>query len=352
MNKLMRLVSVLPGTLLALFLAQSIQAAPNHPLDALDASEITRSTALLRAKGHTDDTTPILSVALEPPEKQAVLAWQPGESLPRLARVVVRRDRINREFIIDLDADEILAIEEIPGPGQPPISFDEIFRAIDIAVGDERMQAGLAKRDITDFDAIFCAPRTGGNFGAPHEQAKRVVNAKRAKTNELPGSCPAKRRTLAKKSSGLGTPATDIIPTLRPTVSPRSVPSCTSASASSASRPRTRLKRTFLWPIKRFTREVARAPVWLATMSWTSLGACTVLPKSLSIATSTSLGKPAKPMRSRVMPAPNSVRLPGRPMRTAIDASAHSSLYGSRAFVISGSSPAEYVKTWSRRSKI
>jgi primary-amine oxidase len=175
MKKLFRLVTVLSGTLLALFLSQSIHAAPNHPLDALDASEITRSTALLRAKGHTDESTPILSVGLEPPEKQAVLDWQPGESLPRLARVVVRRDRINREFIIDLDANEILAIEEIPGPGQPPISFDEVFRAIDIALGNERMQAGLAKRDITDLDAIFCAPRTGGNFGAPVEQTKRVV---------------------------------------------------------------------------------------------------------------------------------------------------------------------------------
>lgn len=175
MKKLIRLRTPAAWTLLLLIPFHSAQAEQNHPLNGLSASEITRSAAILRSKGHTDESTPILSVTLEPPPKSGVLAWETGDSLPRQSRVTVRRDRVNREFIIDLDTDEILTIEEIPGPGQPPISFDEMFRAIDIAVGDERMQAGLAKRDITNLEAIFCAPRTGGNFGAPVEQEKRIV---------------------------------------------------------------------------------------------------------------------------------------------------------------------------------
>lgn len=150
-------------------------SAPQHPLDALEAEEIIQTTAILRVNGHVDDQTPILSLALEAPAKNEVLAWEPDKDFSRQARAVVRRDRINREFIVDLNTNEIASIEEVPGPGQPPIAFDEIFAAIEIAVGNEEMQAGLAKRGITDLDAVFCAPRTGGNFGDTHEQERRVV---------------------------------------------------------------------------------------------------------------------------------------------------------------------------------
>ena len=158
MHNLVRILQ----TLTALFIAQPAFAEPSHPLDALDANEITRSSTILRATGHTDQSTPILSLTLEPPEKSLVLEWRPGKSFSRHSRAVVRRDNVNREFIIDLDSAEIIAVEEIAGPGQPPIAFNEIFLAIEIALGNEKMQAGLAKRGINDLDAVFCAPRTVG----------------------------------------------------------------------------------------------------------------------------------------------------------------------------------------------
>lgn len=150
-------------------------SAPQHPLDALEAAEIIQTTAILRANGHVDDQTPILALAMEPPAKNEVLAWEPDKDFTRQARAIVRRDRINREFIVDLNSNSIASIEEVPGPGQPPIAFDEMFAAIEIAVGNEAMQAGLAKRGITNLDAVFCAPRTGGNFGDIYEQERRVV---------------------------------------------------------------------------------------------------------------------------------------------------------------------------------
>lgn len=167
----------IPATLVLLsFLSlRPAGAAPQHPLDGLDADEIVRAAMILRMAGHTDDTTPILSLVLEPPAKAAVLAWSPGQSFTRAARAIVRRDRVNREIVIDLDADQIAAVEEIPGPGQPPLVLDEVFTAIELTLANETMQAGLAKRGITDFEALFCAPRTGGNFGAPHEQQRRIV---------------------------------------------------------------------------------------------------------------------------------------------------------------------------------
>ena len=146
-----------------------------HPLDALDADEIMQTAALLRAGGHVDDATPILSLTLEPPPKSFVLGWKRGDAFPRTARAVIRKDRVNREFLIDLVDRRIVSTEVVPGPGQPPISFPEIIDSISIGLADTRMQEALAKRGITNLDALFCAPLTGGNFGEEHEQSRRLV---------------------------------------------------------------------------------------------------------------------------------------------------------------------------------
>lgn len=146
-----------------------------HPLDALDASEIAQSVALLRAAGHADNQTPILSLTLDPPPKADVLKWRGGESFSRKAIATIRRDRVTREVLIDLDAGEINSVREIPGPGQPLLVLPEVFAAIEIALSNETMQAGLAKRGVTNLDAVFCGPRTGGNFGEPEQQERRLV---------------------------------------------------------------------------------------------------------------------------------------------------------------------------------
>ena len=146
-----------------------------HPLDALDAVEIVQSTALLRAEGHAGDETPILSLTLEPPPKSEVIGWKPGQPFSRRSVATIRNDRRTQEIVIDLLGGEITSITEIPGPGQPTVVLPEIFDAIEITVTNEKMQAGLAKRGITNLDALFCAPRTAGNFGEPAEQERRLV---------------------------------------------------------------------------------------------------------------------------------------------------------------------------------
>ena len=123
--------------LLFLSMAHSAGAAPQHPLDGLEADEIIRAAAILRDANHTDDSTAILALTLEPPPKSAVLAWSPGQEITRAARATVRRDRINREIVIDLDEGRIASVTEIPGPGQPPLILDELFAAIDATLRNE-----------------------------------------------------------------------------------------------------------------------------------------------------------------------------------------------------------------------
>lgn len=72
MNWWMRISVRTLKMLAAVILAPIVSAAPGHPPDALDANEIARSAAILRDNGHTDSSTPILSLTLEQRDNQAV----------------------------------------------------------------------------------------------------------------------------------------------------------------------------------------------------------------------------------------------------------------------------------------
>lgn len=73
-----------------------------RPLDALDAAEIAQSVALLRAEGHANEQTTILSLTLDLPNKADVLKWTAGESFSRKSIATIRRVGKTQEIVIDL----------------------------------------------------------------------------------------------------------------------------------------------------------------------------------------------------------------------------------------------------------
>jgi primary-amine oxidase len=148
--------------------------AAQHPLDGLDASEITATTAILRQAGHVDDKTLIASLTLQEPPKAAVLAWRAGDPLVRQAKTVLRHDGKTYEAVVDLGSRQVKSHRHVPGV-QPMVTLPEILSAIELTTGDPRMRDGLRKRGITDFGQLFCAPRTAGNFGATDETTRRIV---------------------------------------------------------------------------------------------------------------------------------------------------------------------------------
>jgi primary-amine oxidase len=166
-----------PQVLLAVLLSclpLAAHGAARHPLDALEASEITATTAILKSAGQVDDQTLIASITLEEPPKAEVLAWKPGDAIPRRAKTVLRHRSITAEAVVDLGSGKVTSLTEIPG-AQPFVTLPEVLSAIAITTADPRMQEGLRKRGITDFEKLFCAPRTVGNFGAETERTKRIV---------------------------------------------------------------------------------------------------------------------------------------------------------------------------------
>lgn len=165
-----------PALFIALLPCSSFiaQGAAQHPLDALEASEIIAATAILRAAGHVDEKTLIASLTLQEPAKADVLAWKAGEPIPRKAKVALRRNSATFEAVVDLASGKVLSHQERPG-AQPLITGTEFLSAIQVTINDPRMREGLEKRGITDFEQLFCAPRTAGNFGAEAEKTRRIV---------------------------------------------------------------------------------------------------------------------------------------------------------------------------------
>ena len=157
-----------------LFANHTVGASAPHPLDALDASEIAAAAAILREAGHADKATLFSSITLQEPPKETVLAWRKGKPIPRAASVVLRRDSKTYEAIVDLRKSEIVTFRAVPGV-QPPLVLPELMAAIETALGDARMQEGLRKRGITDFDELCCIPLTVGNFGREDEQSRRLI---------------------------------------------------------------------------------------------------------------------------------------------------------------------------------
>jgi len=163
-----------PLAVLVTLLPFATQATPQHPLDALDAAEITATTTILRGAGQVDDKTLIASISLLEPPKADVLAWKPGNRMPRRAKAVLRRNSTTVEAVVDLAGQKVVSQRDLPG-AQPFATLPEILAAIEATTRDPRMRAGLTKRGITDFEKLFCAPRTVGNYGAAVERTRRIV---------------------------------------------------------------------------------------------------------------------------------------------------------------------------------
>jgi primary-amine oxidase len=160
--------------LVAALVRASGAAGATHPLDPLDAAEITTAVAALRAAGHADDATMFATVTLLEPPKAQVLAWKPGQPIARAAAVTLRRNATTYEARVDLATAKVTSFAAIPG-AQPIISLPEILAATDLSTQDLRIQDGLRKRGITDMSQVFCAPRTIGNFGRPEDSGRRLV---------------------------------------------------------------------------------------------------------------------------------------------------------------------------------
>ncbi len=172
------------GAVRAAFLAASLLVAAfaiptaisAHPLDALSAAEIGTALSVLRAAGHADAATRFPLITLAEPDKEAVLAWHPGQSFARKAFVIARGQRLVYEGVIDLAAGKLERWDAVTGV-QPAISLDELREAQKITIADPEWRAAMQRRGYgsIDPDKLFCAPLPAGSGSDPSEQGRRLV---------------------------------------------------------------------------------------------------------------------------------------------------------------------------------
>src|SRR5215472_335722 len=90
-SRMIRVRHVFPVALFLLSLARAVALEPqvHHPLDGLNPEEYWKIYDVLRDAGKVNENTEFPSILLREPDKSEVLAWHPGQPIPRRADVVL-----------------------------------------------------------------------------------------------------------------------------------------------------------------------------------------------------------------------------------------------------------------------
>ncbi|MEM6424994.1 MAG: hypothetical protein AAF728_07530, partial [Cyanobacteria bacterium P01_D01_bin.128] len=155
--------------------SEALAGPVSHPLDSLSAAEYQQALAILQEQGLVNADSRYPFMRLEPPAKDTVLAWQPGESFERSAFAMVKQGPAVYEAVVNLTQQQVTRWEEIADV-QAGILLNEWLRAGEIAQADAQWQAAVAKRGLepADYSDIVCAPLSAGYYAAPEEEGRRL----------------------------------------------------------------------------------------------------------------------------------------------------------------------------------
>ena len=136
-------------------------AAPTNPLDALTADEINRTVEILNAAKQVNADTRFPTITLLENPKAEVLRWSPGQPFERRARADYLNGNRLFEAAVNLTTGKVDSVTEVKDR-QSSILFEEFLGASEVVKKDPRWRAAMARRGITSFDNIICAPLTVG----------------------------------------------------------------------------------------------------------------------------------------------------------------------------------------------
>ncbi len=143
-----------------------------HPLDPLSADEIRVAVDTARSDPRLARAAFSL-VNLVPPPKAEMLAWQPGQPVPRQARIDAVTPESTYEVLVDLSSRRLVSVVDRAG-SEPALMASELATLSRVPEHGE-FAAGLRKRGITDHAKVFCAPFTAGYYGNSARNGNRLV---------------------------------------------------------------------------------------------------------------------------------------------------------------------------------
>jgi len=149
------------------------QPVVRHPLDPLTAGEVEETTRILRASGRITPRVRLMAYSLLEPDKDVVLAYQPGQPVPREVFVIMRdhERRLTIEAVVSLAQGTIRAFRERQDV-QPALTYPEVFAAQQAVLGDAVFQEAMHRRGITDLSSVVIYPWTAGYRG-PEDAASQ-----------------------------------------------------------------------------------------------------------------------------------------------------------------------------------
>ena len=148
----------------------------DHPLSALSEREIEVARDAVRAAGGLSGTAVVVQIILEEPAKDAIVSWESGVTIPRVARVLVvpGSELMMQEHFVELGSGEILRTEVIEGM-RPALLMGESLMAIIATKEHPDYLAGLARRGIDDAELVQVDPWPAGVFGYAAEDGRRIA---------------------------------------------------------------------------------------------------------------------------------------------------------------------------------
>ena len=150
--------------------------AVTHPLESLTAAEIRAAVATVRADDRLGEHPRFASITLEPPDKDVLATYQPGDPIERLVRLIIvpGQDSTVIESVVDVRSGSVVVWHERPDV-RPALLFEDAMRSIVALRANPDWQEAMRRRGITAFDKVQIDPWPTGNFGRPIEDDRRIT---------------------------------------------------------------------------------------------------------------------------------------------------------------------------------
>jgi primary-amine oxidase len=126
-----------------------------HPLNPLTEQEINTAVTIVKEQKKLSETAIFPIIALQEPDKKAVLNFTSGKSFIRQVFLQVYEIELNKTFtgIVNLNTKNLTSWQEIPH-GQPAILNPDYAIANEVVKSDLRWQIAMQKRGIKDFKNV------------------------------------------------------------------------------------------------------------------------------------------------------------------------------------------------------
>jgi primary-amine oxidase len=146
-----------------------------HPLDPFTADEISAAARIFRDSEYAGPGTRFVSIERQEPTRDELRAHAAGTVPDRRGFLVIRdvQKAQTVEAVVSLTAGTVLSWEHIPD-AQPGLLFEDFEAVEELVKSDERWQAAMALRGVTDYEWVMIEPWPAAYLGDDDHPRRRL----------------------------------------------------------------------------------------------------------------------------------------------------------------------------------